>query len=332
MQPCVSVIVPNYNHARFLRRRLDSVFGQTFTDYEVLILDDCSSDGSREVITEYAGRPGVRLIFNEQNSGSVFAQWNRGMNAARGRFAWIAESDDAAEPTFLESLVPRLEADPRVGIAYCQSIQIDQADQVIGPMDAYLAEADPDLWKHDFTMAGSEFVQKYMSLRSCIPNASAVLMRRATYLEVGGADETYRLGGDRLLYTRMLQRCNVAFTTKTLNFFRCHRSTQRSASRWTGDRVLEEYRYLLMLQKEFGLSPQVNEAATRYIFGLWLSLWRQPSSQVPIRRHWEIARLAYETDAGVFFRLLRAAGPTSIARLRYRIGALRRSLLAMGAR
>src|ERR1700675_4790198 len=109
-KPKVSVIIPNYNHARFLRQRMESVLGQTFQDFEVILLDDCSTDESQSILREYAADPRVRLEFNEKNSGSTFKQWNKGVRLVRGKYVWMAESDDYAEPQFLEKVVARLDA------------------------------------------------------------------------------------------------------------------------------------------------------------------------------------------------------------------------------
>jgi cellulose synthase/poly-beta-1,6-N-acetylglucosamine synthase-like glycosyltransferase len=91
--PKVSVIIPNYNHARYLRQRIESVVGQTYQDFEVILLDDCSTDESRSIIDEYARDPRVRIEFNQKNSGNTFKQWNKGVKLARGEYVWVAESD-----------------------------------------------------------------------------------------------------------------------------------------------------------------------------------------------------------------------------------------------
>src|SRR6266576_4746622 len=95
--PNVSVVVPNYNHARFLRQRIDSVLGQTYQDFEVILLDDCSTDQSRSIIGEYQNDPRVRVELNKRNSGSTFKQWNKGVWLVRGEYVWIVESDDDAD-------------------------------------------------------------------------------------------------------------------------------------------------------------------------------------------------------------------------------------------
>ena len=120
--PNVSVIVPNYNHARFLRQRLDSILAQSFQDFELILLDDCSTDDSRTILKEYARGPRVRLELNEANSGSPFKQWNKGVRLAQGRYVWIAESDDYADTRFLERMVPVLEEHPIVQFVFCRSL------------------------------------------------------------------------------------------------------------------------------------------------------------------------------------------------------------------
>src|SRR5580698_2020180 len=116
--PTVSVIIPNYNHARFLRRRIDSVLSQTFQDFEVILLDDCSTDESRSILALYSADPRVRIEFNETNSGSTFKQWNKGVRLARGKYVWIAESDDYADARLLERLVAVLDNQPEATFAY----------------------------------------------------------------------------------------------------------------------------------------------------------------------------------------------------------------------
>ena len=131
--PKVSVIVPNFNHARFLRKRIDSVLRQTYQDFELILLDDCSTDESRSILSDYAGDPRVRIDFNEKNSGSTFKQWNKGVRLARGEYVWIAESDDYAGERLLEKLVAILATEPTVTLAYCRSNRILENEGVPSP-------------------------------------------------------------------------------------------------------------------------------------------------------------------------------------------------------
>ena len=112
----VSVIIPNYNYANFIIERIDSILMQTYPIYELIILDDCSTDNSVEVIEEKIKDIKdikVKFIKNEKNSGGVFRQWKKGFDAATGDFIWIAEADDSAENNFVEELIKPFD-DPEV--------------------------------------------------------------------------------------------------------------------------------------------------------------------------------------------------------------------------
>src|SRR5215469_13049609 len=140
--PKVSVIVPNYNHARFLPMRIDSILGQSFQDFELILLDDCSTDDSRSILHRYASDLRVRVEFNEVNSGSPFKQWNKGVGLAQGEYIWIAESDDYADERFLEKLIARLDTEPQAVFAYCRSWRVSLDDRPDGFADPYVAGDD----------------------------------------------------------------------------------------------------------------------------------------------------------------------------------------------
>ena len=104
--PLVSVIIPNYNHAKFLKERIESVLNQTYKNFEIIILDDKSTDDSVGIIKQYADNNYVKhILINEKNSGSPFRQWLKGFELAKGELIWIAESDDSCENSFLYTLV-----------------------------------------------------------------------------------------------------------------------------------------------------------------------------------------------------------------------------------
>src|ERR1039457_6122850 len=149
--PKVSIVVPNYNHARYLRRRVESVLRQTFQDFEVILLDDCSPDDSRSILQEYADDPRIRIEFNEVNSGSPFKQWNKGVRLAQGSYVWIAESDDYADERLLERLVAVLEKEPEAAFAYCRSWLVSADDRLDGFSDvSYYAHLNTTRWTADY--------------------------------------------------------------------------------------------------------------------------------------------------------------------------------------
>jgi glycosyltransferase involved in cell wall biosynthesis len=226
--PKVSVIVPSYNHARYLRRRIDSILGQTFGDLELLILDDASTDDSLRVLLSYAGKPRVRLQVNPTNTGSAFRQWQKGISLARGEYIWIAESDDAAEPGFLERLVEVLDANPNVGLVYCQSQLIDTEDRAVGTSLDWTNDLDPCRWSAPFMNSGVDEVRNFLLRKNTIPNASAVLSRRAAVREACPLDTSFKLCGDWLHWGRVLTKSDVAYVAEPLNHWRLQSSNSRT--------------------------------------------------------------------------------------------------------
>ena len=216
----VSVIIPNYNHANFLDKRINSVLNQTFRDFELILLDDQSTDNSWDIIQSYAGHEKVsQVIRNERNSGSPFSQWKRGIELAKGELIWIAESDDYCEPNFLETLV-HLHTD-KVAVAYCKSIWVDENDVPNKPIPY-----DPnDRWDHSFTNKGIEEIRLAMGKDNKIPNASAAVFKKPQ-----GFPDTIinmRYAGDWYFWIWMLQFGDIAYTPEKLNYFRKHYASSR---------------------------------------------------------------------------------------------------------
>ena len=225
MSPLVSVIIPSYNHEKFLKERIDSVLNQTFQDFELIILDDLSPDNSQEIIESYRAHPKVsQIIYNEKNSGSTFFQWNKAvLSLAKGEFIWIAESDDVADPKFLEALVPMLQQNSEVVLAYSQSAKMDSEGKITGSWSEWTQDlVEGNYFNDSFQMNGQEYIEKFLIHKNTIPNASAVLFRRKTYAEIGGAVVDMKTNGDWDLWLKFLLLGNVYFHNQMLNKFRYH--------------------------------------------------------------------------------------------------------------
>ncbi len=255
--PTVSVIIPNYNHARYLRQRLESVLGQTYQDFEVILLDDCSTDESQSILREYAADPRVRMEFNEKNSGSTFKQWNKGVRLARGEYVWIAESDDYSDARFLERLVAVLETEPKSTFVYCRSWRIDGDERPCGFVDPEFPDDIRHRWSADYCADGSTECRNYMIHCNTVPNASAVLFRKAVYERVGGADESLRLCGDWKLWASMTMGERISYVADPLNYYRFHDTSVRNWSKgvgvWTveGSQVGQWIRYQTVFPADF---------------------------------------------------------------------------------
>lgn len=119
--PRVSVILPAYNRETLVARAIDSVLAQTFTDFELIIVDDASKDGTRAVLETYRDHPKVRLILSDVNRGGSGAR-NLGIEAARGALIAFQDSDDVWLPHKLAAQVAALDATPQAGLCYCASL------------------------------------------------------------------------------------------------------------------------------------------------------------------------------------------------------------------
>jgi hypothetical protein len=229
--PQVSAVVPNYNYARYMHGRLGSVFAQTHPVREVIVLDDCSTDDSLAVIPEVtraAGRA-VRLVPNERNSGSVFAQWRKAAELAEGEFVWIAEADDLSDPAFLARTVALMAGDPAIRLAFADSrtVHADGTAQWES-YKGYYATVEPGALARTEVFEAEEFVRRFLGVKNLILNVSAVVWRRSALLAALDAcgDELrgYRMAGDWRLYLEALSApgARIAYQSEPLNVHRRH--------------------------------------------------------------------------------------------------------------
>lgn len=227
--PFVTVVVPNFNHAPYLRRRLDSIYNQTYRNFRVILLDDCSSDGSRDILDEYRAKyPEITTCdYNEKNSGGVFRQWRKALQLASGSpLLWIAESDDACDHDFLEKLVPFFR-DEAVMLAYSRVQFVNQhgephsftfEDHVSPHMDA-------SKWSRDYVEAGHREVESALAIKNTIPNVSGVVFRPPAPNSVLLDDESWlnmKVCGDWVFYLHLIAGGRVAYCARTTNYFRLH--------------------------------------------------------------------------------------------------------------
>ncbi|HTL56541.1 MAG TPA: glycoside hydrolase family 99-like domain-containing protein [Candidatus Limnocylindrales bacterium] len=223
-KPAVSIVVPNYNHGRYLRKRLHGIFNQTFKDFEVLLLDDNSTDNSLTIVREFENAPNIRVVANELNSGSTFKQWLKGIDLAQGDTIWIAESDDDCESDFLERLLPAFQ-NPHVKLAYCNSHVIDEQGTAIGDYTncPYLANLSKIKWNHDYRCSATQEINDGLGVKNTILSASSVLFKRFELAsDARRILERMRLAGDWYFFIHAIAGGEVAYTSRKLNHHRRH--------------------------------------------------------------------------------------------------------------
>lgn len=220
ISPKVTIIIPNYNHHKFLNKRFNSIFNQDFKGYEIILLDDNSTDESRIFMKKYLNHPKIsHYIFNIKNSGSPFSQWKKGIELAKGEYIWIAESDDFADPTFLKEMVCLLDENPTAGIAYCQSHIVDEDSHILRDNYSWTDDLDVTRWRKQFKNKGLDEIQHFLSKKCTIPNASAVLIRKSA-IQIKDIQTHFKKMGDWYLWISILKNHDVVYTPKLLNYFR----------------------------------------------------------------------------------------------------------------
>ncbi len=232
----VSVVVPNYNYANFLEERLCSIWYQEYPVFEVIVLDDKSTDESLDVIRFLTNKHKrqIRLIENRKNSGSVFKQWHKGAQLARGELLWIAEADDSAEPLFLPSLINLYYQDSKIGLAYCQSKQIDENGRFLAKnYHYYTNEIDSQRWQRSYICEGEEEIKVGLSVRNTILNVSSVLFKREALLPILSSYldrivNEFKVAGDWFVYLKLLENYSIGYSPNSNNVHRRHSSSVTS--------------------------------------------------------------------------------------------------------
>ncbi len=262
-RPTVSIIVPNFNHAPFLRQRLESIYWQTYPHFEVILLDDCSTDQSRDILAEYLERypEKTRLVTNTQNSGGPFRQWAAGIRLARGDLVWIAESDDWCEPDFLQTLVPLFDR-PDVLLAHALTRFVDgEGRPMRTSYDRYVGSLSRHRWRRDHIASANEEVVAGMGIRNTVPNASAALFRKPTDLPLLENEKwlSMRTCGDWVFYLHRMRGGSIAFTRRTRNYYRNHSSNTSLPAQSRPDYYREHEQVAVTLQELYAPPAAVFE-------------------------------------------------------------------------
>ncbi len=239
--PAVSVVIPTYNRADFILESVTSVLDQTFQDFEVVVVDDGSSDNTPALIRSVADS---RIRYLYQVNKGVAAALNMGWRAARGDYIGRLDSDDRWHPDLLMRLVPTLESNPAIGLAYARAQWMDQKGrrlpQMLGAPEKFPNQTLKSLLYGDFVCP------------------VAVIFRRACIEQVNGYDETLIANEDWDLWIRMSTLSRFAYLEEVLADYRTHPGNLTSSAslrlaRLTDDRV--------RVLDKFYSNPEVPRAA-----------------------------------------------------------------------
>ena len=197
MAPIVSICLPNLNNRRWLPERLETIFAQTFTNWELVVVDNFSDDGAWEFLRDQAAKD-TRIRLAQAPREGMYANWNNCIRLARGDLIYIATSDDTMAPTFLEEMVAALTTHPECGIAQCCLEFIDQQSRPI-----------PFRWTQvgAFQMLGEMYQRPHLrrapldgylhcALETIYTSITQILIRRRVFETTSGFRDTWGSGGD----------------------------------------------------------------------------------------------------------------------------------------
>lgn len=238
MNPTVSVVIPTYNHARFICEAIDSVLGQTLPPHQVVIVDDGSTDGTSEVLKRYGNKI---CVVRQQNSG-VAAARNKGADIATGDLLAFLDADDVWLPRKLELQTARFVEEPQLGLVHCGVQDINE-------------EGFP-LREHLDGLEGSVGADLLQFRRPVIlGGGSGIVVPRIVFESAGGFDTRLSTSADWDLYYRISSRYKVGFVREVLLRYRLHGSNMH------GNVRAMEHDMLLGYEKAFGdaaVGPQAN--------------------------------------------------------------------------
>lgn len=265
----VSVIIPNYNHGPFLRERFESVLNQTYQNFEVIILDDYSDDSSRDVIESVKTNPKISdIVYNNQNSGSPFVQWRKGIELAKGDFVWIAESDDFADVKFLAAMMKCLEGGPYV-FAVCENNLVDAAGESLDnqKVETWIGGADRLSGGYN----GNYLIDNYLSYVDIFPNISAFVFRNSKALrDIIDSAMHYRIAADWLIISRLMKNQEVFCLNHKLNYFRHHQQTTRMQKSKAQEILkLKEYIEVAYIIRKLTGTFQLRRQRDKFLNLLW---------------------------------------------------------------
>lgn len=264
----VSAIIPNYNYAHYINERIDSILNQKYPIYELIILDDKSSDNSVDIInekikkikTDYPDLK-VKFIVNKTNSGNVFKQWAKAFETATGDYIWIAEADDLSSKYFLSTVMQGFNKSSVI-MSYAESNAIDENGKMFKEnLRDWIDIYGTNRWSEDYISSGKDELKNVLCINNTIANVSSVVFKnnkKIDFKKYLKESQKYILAGDWYFYSMVLLQGDIAYYSKSLNYHRIH---SNSVTHTTDNFV--HYKEILKIQENIKsnvkISKKVNE-------------------------------------------------------------------------
>jgi glycosyltransferase involved in cell wall biosynthesis len=260
--PRLTVVVPNYNHAQYLPRCLDAVLGQSVPPFEILVIDDASTDNSLDVLARYAQRhPSLRIERNDRNRGVVFGL-NRGLELARGDYVCFPAADDELQPGYVEKSLRLLAEHPQAGLSctVCRWCYVDSG--LTWLMGAGMAERPCYLAPDDLVQLGRR--------GRLFLGTSSIIWRKSALREAGGFIPDLRWHCDWFAAFVPAMRHGVCYVPEPLSVFNIFSESYYSSGRRRGEHraVLQRLVELLCAPACADVRPRIRDSGALSLFAL----------------------------------------------------------------
>ena len=219
----ISVCIPTYNGAAFVAQAISSVLAQSFADFELLVVDDRSTDATLEIVRSFTD-PRLRVYQNDVQLG-IPRNWNRCLSLARGEYLCLFHQDDVMLPENLERKVGVLASDPTIGFVH-SAVEVVLEDSAPTAIADWMERAT-----EDFAVDGACYFRKLLFAGNPIC-APTVVTRRRSLLELGGFDEELGFACDYEMWMKLCVQSGVAFLAQTLIRYRWHDQNASHAYRF----------------------------------------------------------------------------------------------------
>lgn len=300
MKRRVSVLMTIYNPGRFLAQAVDSLLAQTLGDFELVAVENGSTDGSKAVMRAYAARdPRIRIIDLPANIGRTPAL-NLALNQARGDYIAVLDADDRCAPERLERQAALLDAKPEVELVGSAVRLIDDSDTVIGTM----APPCDSARLRDALAYSNPFAH------------SACMYRRATAARAGGYPAEYAYCQDFALWLELAQRGALAAIEQPLTDIRDHGARAGRSAEFATARFREPIRLYERLLRTWKLSPEVRRRARANLATIHYAYGQAAMQSGRPMRSLRAFAAGFATDPGYCFGRLPAHAGRALARLK----------------
>ena len=250
--PLVSILVPTYNRAGYLRDALQSAVGQTHEDLEILILDDASPDETAAVAAQFSADPRVQYIRHPNNLG-IAGNWRAGIERAQGEFFCLLHDDDTFEPEFVERLIAPMLADPALIVSFCDHWVMDEAGRRLAEETREAARR----FRRDTLPEGrlADWAEAAL-IQAAVPVGASLFRRRRVSSDF--VDDRAKGAIDLWLFYQCVKAGAAYYTAcRLMNYRRHSGGMSRSAALYMGEGHLFRARQILADPQMTALHPQV---------------------------------------------------------------------------